>query len=155
MRITPQVDELGQGYARVYLDVVKTTGTAVQTWLNLGHLPGGDGQFGSAEYGGGWVLSPDPIETCLSYPPAPAGGGLQLVELLVWAHVFRRLTGCRVPPNRIAGPDSVALRGLVADARDHAFEHGSARLAQVLGADPESGERVALHERDPHARVAC
>ncbi|MFT3927537.1 MAG: SpvB/TcaC N-terminal domain-containing protein [Myxococcales bacterium] len=47
-------------------DVVKTTGSRIQTWLNLGYTPGGDGRFGSAKFDGtGYTLSTDPIETCL------------------------------------------------------------------------------------------
>lgn len=51
------------------IDVVKTTGTVMQTWLNLGWVPGGDGLFGHATYAGGghWDISPDPIESCLLY----------------------------------------------------------------------------------------
>ncbi len=47
------------------VDVVRTTGTVMQTWLNLGWLPNGDGRFGSARWtGSAWVLSTDPIESC-------------------------------------------------------------------------------------------
>ena len=38
------------------VDIVRTTGTAMQTWLNLGWLEGGEGRFGSATHGaGGWT----------------------------------------------------------------------------------------------------
>jgi RHS repeat-associated protein len=48
------------------VDVVRTAGTVMQTWLNLGWLPGGDGRFGSARWTGSrWALSTDPIESCL------------------------------------------------------------------------------------------
>jgi RHS repeat-associated protein len=55
-------------------DVVRTTGTSIQTWLNLGWVPlrdatgrpAGDGRFGSAQYDGTrWVLSTQPITSCL------------------------------------------------------------------------------------------
>jgi RHS repeat-associated protein len=52
-------------------DLVRTTGGAVQTWLNLGDLPGGDGRYGTARYeDGAWRLSAAPIEACL-----PRAGG--------------------------------------------------------------------------------
>src|SRR5262249_37337954 len=39
------------------VDVVRTSGTAIQTWLNLGLYPGGEGRFGSASaIGGAWSL---------------------------------------------------------------------------------------------------
>jgi RHS repeat-associated protein len=49
------------------VDIVRTTGTSLQTWLNLGWIPGGNGKFGSATYaaGTGYTLSTTPIETCL------------------------------------------------------------------------------------------
>ncbi len=48
------------------IDIVKTTGTVMQTWLNLGWLPGGDGLFGSATHtSAGWTLSADPTESCI------------------------------------------------------------------------------------------
>ncbi|MDH5646215.1 MAG: hypothetical protein OEZ01_09420 [Candidatus Heimdallarchaeota archaeon] len=48
------------------VDVVRTTGTVMQTFLNLGWVPGGDGRFGSAQYtGSGWELSTEPLESCL------------------------------------------------------------------------------------------
>jgi len=50
------------------IDVVRTTGTVMQSWLNLGRYPGGDGRFGQATYTGRrWVLSTDPVESCLSF----------------------------------------------------------------------------------------
>ncbi|UJR84230.1 SpvB/TcaC N-terminal domain-containing protein [Sandaracinus amylolyticus] len=53
------------------VDVVRTSGDAIQTWLNLGYVLGGEGLFGSANHDGTrWVLSQDPIESCL---PVAAG----------------------------------------------------------------------------------
>jgi len=49
------------------IDVLKTSGQHVQTWLNLGWLPGGDGRFGSYVGGG---LSTEPVESCLPYSGA-------------------------------------------------------------------------------------
>jgi RHS repeat-associated protein len=50
------------------IDLVRTTGQAVQTWLNLGHYPGGQGRFGSASFAGTrWKLSTLPVESCLLY----------------------------------------------------------------------------------------
>ncbi|MCA9609791.1 MAG: hypothetical protein KC619_29535, partial [Myxococcales bacterium] len=54
------------------IDVVRTTGTVMQTWVNLGWLPGGEGRFGSYRYlaagtaGSSTVeLSTEPFESCL------------------------------------------------------------------------------------------
>ncbi|MCB9592813.1 MAG: hypothetical protein H6719_08775 [Sandaracinaceae bacterium] len=48
------------------IDVVRTTGTVMQTWLNLGWLPGGDGRFGSYTFTGtDYELSTQPVESCL------------------------------------------------------------------------------------------
>ncbi len=48
------------------IDVVRTTGLSVQTWLNLGRYPDGDGRFGSASFTDGrWTLSTLPVESCL------------------------------------------------------------------------------------------
>jgi RHS repeat-associated protein len=48
------------------IDVVRTTGTTMQTWLNLGWLEGGEGRFGQARWSGTeWTLSTEPYETCL------------------------------------------------------------------------------------------
>ncbi len=48
------------------IDVVRTSGTVMQTWLNLGRYPGGDGLFGTASWTGAeWELSTEPIESCL------------------------------------------------------------------------------------------
>ncbi len=50
------------------IDIVRTTGTRVQTWLNLGRYPDGEGRYGSASFqGNGWALSTDPVESCLLY----------------------------------------------------------------------------------------
>ncbi|MCU0682762.1 MAG: hypothetical protein MUF34_11025, partial [Polyangiaceae bacterium] len=52
------------------VDLVRTGGSVLQTWLNLGNLPGGDGRYGSARFeGGAWQLSTAPLEACL--PRAP------------------------------------------------------------------------------------
>ncbi len=48
------------------IDVVRTTGTVMQTWVNLGWLPGGDGRFGSYTWNGSeYELSTEPFESCL------------------------------------------------------------------------------------------
>jgi RHS repeat-associated protein len=56
------------------IDVVRTTGTSIQTWLNLGWIPEhdasgrgvGDGRFGTATYDGAhWDLSTQPTTSCL------------------------------------------------------------------------------------------
>lgn len=56
------------------VDVVRTSGTVMQTWLNLGWVPlrdssgrnAGDGRFGHATWSGSaWTLSTEPIESCL------------------------------------------------------------------------------------------
>ncbi len=54
------------------IDIVKTTGTAIHTWLNLGWLPGGDGRFGHATFDGrDWQLSAEPLESCLLHDGLP------------------------------------------------------------------------------------
>ena len=54
------------------IDVVRTTGTAMQTWLNLGWTPGGEGRFGQARWTGAeWALSTEPYETCLLHDGLP------------------------------------------------------------------------------------
>ena len=56
------------------IDVVRTTGTVTQTWLNLGWLPGGDGRFGSYRYDAGsdtYQLSTAPYESCLLHSGTP------------------------------------------------------------------------------------
>lgn len=73
--LDPRID-LGRDGARIQtvdvnsdhlIDVVRTTGTVMQTWLNLGWLPGGDGRFGSYQRGddGEVALSTLPYESCL------------------------------------------------------------------------------------------
>ncbi|MCI0583734.1 MAG: hypothetical protein L0227_12745, partial [Chloroflexi bacterium] len=50
------------------VDVVRTTGTVMQTWINLGWLPDGEGRFGTCtidEATGAVTLSTAPIESCL------------------------------------------------------------------------------------------
>jgi len=50
------------------IDVVRTTGQVIQSWLNLGRYPGGDGRFGQARFAGGqWTLSTLPVESCLPF----------------------------------------------------------------------------------------
>lgn len=54
------------------VDIVRTAGTRMQTWLNLGWLPEGDGRFGSATFDGdAWVMSPDPIDSCVLHDGLP------------------------------------------------------------------------------------
>ena len=60
------------------VDVVRTTGTAMQTWMNLGWAPGGEGRFGQAVFNdstGAWELSSEPIETCLLHDGNPVDFG--------------------------------------------------------------------------------
>jgi RHS repeat-associated protein len=56
------------------IDILKTTGRSMQTWLNLGTVPGGEGQFGQAIWNDAtrsWDLSNDPHETCLMHDGNP------------------------------------------------------------------------------------
>ncbi|MBK7152408.1 MAG: VCBS repeat-containing protein [Sandaracinaceae bacterium] len=56
------------------VDVVRTTGTSMQTWMNLGWAPDGEGRFGQAVFNRStqaWELSTDPIETCLLHDGNP------------------------------------------------------------------------------------
>ncbi|MBX3247859.1 MAG: hypothetical protein KF901_11825 [Myxococcales bacterium] len=57
------------------IDVVRTTGTAMQTWLNLGWLPGGEGKFGQVRRTGpgldDFELLTTPHETCLLHDGLP------------------------------------------------------------------------------------
>lgn len=54
------------------IDVVQTTGSSIQTWLNLGLYPEGQGRFGSATWtGGGWALSTEPLQSCLPQAGRP------------------------------------------------------------------------------------
>jgi len=58
------IDANGDGL----FDIVRTSGSALQTWLNLGRYPGGGGRFGTAHHDGtAWRLSSVPIEQCLPY----------------------------------------------------------------------------------------
>lgn len=64
------------------IDIVRTTGTSMQTWLNLGWVPGGEGRFGHADLvNGAWVKSPTPIETCLPHDGLPLDFGNGEVRL--------------------------------------------------------------------------
>ncbi|MEM9074142.1 MAG: SpvB/TcaC N-terminal domain-containing protein, partial [Myxococcota bacterium] len=67
------------------IDVVRTNGSAMQTWLNLGWLPGGDGRFGSAYFDGeAWVLSTEPTTSCLLHAGRPldfADAGTQFADM--------------------------------------------------------------------------
>lgn len=52
-------------------DIVRTAGAVMQTWLNLGFVPGpdgtasNDGKFGSATWNGStWIVSTEPLESC-------------------------------------------------------------------------------------------
>jgi RHS repeat-associated protein len=56
------------------VDIVRTTGTAIHVWLNLGWVPGGDGRYGQATWNAAtsaWSLSTAPIETCLPVAGTP------------------------------------------------------------------------------------
>ncbi|MFH0899442.1 MAG: toxin TcdB middle/N-terminal domain-containing protein, partial [Pseudomonadota bacterium] len=72
----PRIDFTGEGgRIKVFdvnkdhlVDVVRTTGTGMQTWLNLGWLPGGNGRFGSYRFdqaSNTWKLSTEPVTSCL------------------------------------------------------------------------------------------
>jgi len=89
----PRVD-LGRDAAHIVMvdvdndhliDVVRSTGTGMQTWRNLGWLPGGEGRFGSAHHDGtGWVISTAPITSCLLHAGRPidfADPGTQLADM--------------------------------------------------------------------------
>jgi RHS repeat-associated protein len=59
------------------IDIMRSTGSELQTWLNLGRYPDGEGRFGSAESTTtGFVLSTAPITSCLPY----AGRNLDLSD---------------------------------------------------------------------------
>jgi RHS repeat-associated protein len=50
------------------IDVVRTSGQRMQTWLNLGRHDGGEGRFGSARWQADrFVLSTEPLESCLLF----------------------------------------------------------------------------------------
>jgi RHS repeat-associated protein len=79
--LDPRID-LGRDGARIQtldvngdhlVDVLRTTGTVMQTWLNLGWLPGGDGRFGSytRSDSGSVSLSTLPYESCLLQSSLP------------------------------------------------------------------------------------
>ncbi|MCA9593472.1 MAG: hypothetical protein KC776_09185, partial [Myxococcales bacterium] len=55
------------------VDVVVTTGTEVQTFFSLGRYPGGDGQFGQAQWTGPSTatLSNEPVRTCVPWSSTP------------------------------------------------------------------------------------
>lgn len=54
------------------IDLVRTTGSNMQTWLNLGRYPEGDGLFGSANWDGEqWRFSTEPITSCLLHDGLP------------------------------------------------------------------------------------
>jgi hypothetical protein len=55
------------------VDVVVSTGTEYQTFLSLGRLPQGNGQFGSGKWGtiDTGALSNDPIRTCVPWSSTP------------------------------------------------------------------------------------
>jgi RHS repeat-associated protein len=67
------------------IDVVRTTGSVMQTWLNLGRYPGGEGLFGSASFvAGSWSLSTEPLESCLLQEGRPvdfANGEIQIADM--------------------------------------------------------------------------
>ena len=52
------------------IDVVKTTGTQMQHWLNLSAYPGGEGKFGQVDVTTG-ALSDQPIRTCVLHKGLP------------------------------------------------------------------------------------
>ncbi|MDY0003791.1 MAG: toxin TcdB middle/N-terminal domain-containing protein, partial [Polyangia bacterium] len=52
------------------IDVVKTTGTQMQHWLNLSAYPGGEGKFGQVDPTTG-SLSDQPIRTCVLHKGLP------------------------------------------------------------------------------------
>ncbi len=66
---TKVIDVNGDGL----VDVVVSTGTEYQTFLSLGRLPGGDGQFGQGKWATATTgtLSNDPIRTCVPWNATP------------------------------------------------------------------------------------
>jgi RHS repeat-associated protein len=52
------------------IDVVRTTGTQMQHWLNLSAYPGGEGKFGQVDVTTG-ALSDQPIRTCVLHKGLP------------------------------------------------------------------------------------
>jgi RHS repeat-associated protein len=69
------------------VDIVRTTGTSIQIWQNLGWEAGGDGRYGSATWdpaAGRYQLSTAPIETCLPSVGTPldfADPGVRLGDM--------------------------------------------------------------------------
>jgi len=52
------------------VDVVRTTGTQMQQWLNLGGYAGGEGRFGQVDPVTG-ALSDQPITSCVLHKGLP------------------------------------------------------------------------------------
>jgi RHS repeat-associated protein len=136
------------------IDIVRTTGTSLQTWLNLGWLPGGSGKFGNASYDAmtsSWTLSTEPIETCLPHAGLPLdfasseirladmnGDGIQDIvkvrrgQVLYWPGrgdgVFG--TGSRACPSGYASGREIRMAD---PPRDLPFTIGDVHLADVNG----------------------
>ncbi|HEX2875965.1 MAG TPA: SpvB/TcaC N-terminal domain-containing protein, partial [Polyangiaceae bacterium] len=91
---SPKVD-LGQDAAETrvadvnfdgMVDLVVSTGTEFQTFLALGRLPGGDGQFGHGQWqtADTGALSNDPVRTCVPYSGTPvrfSDSDIQLADM--------------------------------------------------------------------------
>jgi RHS repeat-associated protein len=76
------------------VDIVVSAGTELQTFLSLGRLPSGDGQFGSGQWASAntSTLSNDPIKTCL-----PAVGPGSLLHFSNGEYQFAEINGDGIP----------------------------------------------------------
>lgn len=99
----------------------------------------------STASGGVWApleVQIDDVETTLSYAATSVPAGLQVLELVVWMRVVRRLTGCPVRPIRLSGPDVPGLRG-VAESVQLPWEASSSFAVSYSALD---GRRPFLSE---------
>jgi RHS repeat-associated protein len=65
------------------IDVVRTTGTEIQTFLALGRYPAGNGRFGTGKFTGprSAQLSTEPIRTCVPWRGTPVRFGDREIQL--------------------------------------------------------------------------
>lgn len=65
------------------VDVVRTTGTEIQTFLALGRYPGGNGRFGTGAFRGktSATLSSDPLKSCIPWSGTPVRFGDREIQL--------------------------------------------------------------------------
>jgi RHS repeat-associated protein len=65
------------------VDVVRTTGTEIQTFLALGRYPGGNGRFGRGDFIGpkSAKLSTEPIRSCVPWSGSPVRFGDREIQL--------------------------------------------------------------------------